>query len=220
VLDLGCGRGYVARELLAKGCTVVGVDDCDPPEGNVSEFIHWRLGESEELPFDVAEFDYVLLLDIIEHLPSPEGFLRSLRRSAGLSPPMMLLSVPNVGYFPMRLMLLLGQFNYGREGILDLTHTRLFTFGSLISMLRQLGYAIHEVRGVPAPFPKAIGTSWLSLALVRLNAGLIALSRRLFAYQLFLRIEPLPTVQSLLVETLRHTEQATSAHTDVGEIHR
>jgi hypothetical protein len=64
---------------------------------------------------------------------------------------------------------------------------------------------------VPAPFPKAIGRSWLSLGLVRLNGWLIALSRRVFAYQLFLRIEPLPTVQSLLVETLRHSEEATLA---------
>jgi glycosyltransferase involved in cell wall biosynthesis len=211
VLDLGCGRGYIARELLAKGCEVVGVDDCDAPVGNLSQFIRWRLGESDELPFEVADFDYVLLLDIIEHLARPEDFLHNLRRSAGPSPPVMLLSVPNVGYFPMRLMLMLGQFNYGREGILDFTHTRLFTFGSLIDMLHQLGYAIHEVRGIPAPFPKAIGTHWLSLALVRLNAWFIVVSRRLFAYQLFLRIEPLPTVDSLLVETLRHTEERTTA---------
>lgn len=214
VLDLGCGSGHVARELLAKGCTVVGVDDRDPPEGNVSEFIRWQLEAPGDLPFDVAEFDYVLLLDIIEHLALPEEFLRKLRAAAGLQPPVMMLSVPNVGYLPMRLMLLFGQFNYGREGILDFTHTRLFTFGSLVSMLRQLGYAIHVVRGVPAPFPKAIGRNTLSLALVRLNDWMIALSRRLFAYQLFLQIEPLPTVDSLLVETLRHTEEVTAARTE------
>lgn len=211
VLDLGCGPGWVARELLAKDCTVVGVDDGDEPVGNVSGFIRWRLGESEELPFRVADFDYVLLLDVIEHLASPERFLRSLRRSAGLEPPVMLVSVPNVGFLPMRLMLLLGQFNYGREGILDFTHTRLFTYGSFVNMLRQLGFAIEEVRGVPAPFPKAIGAGFVGLALVRINSALIALSRRLFGYQLFARVEPLPTVDSLLVETLRHTEAAKAA---------
>jgi len=219
VLDLGCGPGHVARELLAKGCTVVGVDDCDEPKGNVSEFIRWRLGDGDRLPFEIADFDYVLLLDIIEHLASPEDFMRNLRRTAKLSPPVMLMSVPNVGYFPMRVMLLLGQFNYGREGILDFTHTRLFTFGSLVSMLRQLGYAIHEVSGVPAPFPKAIGANWLGLALVRLNSAMIAFSRRLFGYQLFLRIEPLPTVDSLLVETLRHSEEASTAASAAKDPH-
>ena len=49
----------------------------------------------------------------------------------------------------------------------------------------------------------------VSSALVRLNGWLIEVSRRLFSYQLFLFIEPLPTVDSLLVETLRHTEERT-----------
>ena len=209
VLDLGCGPGYVARELLAKDCRVVGVDSCETPEGNVSEFIRWELGTTDELPFEIKDFDYVLLLDVIEHLDNPERFLRNLRNEAGLDPPSILLCVPNVGFLPMRLMLLLGQFNYGREGILDFTHRRLFTYGSLVSMLRQLGYVIHEIHGVPAPFPKALGMNGVSSALVRLNGWLIEVSRRLFSYQLFLFIEPLPTVDSLLVETLRHTEERT-----------
>ena len=211
VLDLGCGPGYVARELLEKGCRVVGVDAFEAPEENVSEFIRWELGTTDELPFDLTEFDHVLLLDVIEHLDRPERFMRNLRAEAGLNPPNFLLCVPNVGFLPMRVMLLLGQFNYGREGILDFTHRRLFTYGSLISMLRQLGYTIHRVEGVPAPFPKALGNNVLSSALLRLNSGLIGLSRRLFAYQLFLFVEPLPTVDHLLVETLRHTEERTGA---------
>ena len=32
-------------------------------------------------------------------------------------------------------MLLFGQFNYGKKGILDATHTRLFTFRSLDELL-------------------------------------------------------------------------------------
>jgi len=207
VLDLGCGRGYVSRELLAKGCRVVGVDAFEAPKENVSEFIRWELGATDELPFELSDFDHVLLLDVIEHLDRPERFMRNLRNEAGLNPPGFLLCVPNVGFLPMRVMLLLGQFNYGREGILDFTHRRLFTYGSIVSMLRQLGYAIHRVEGVPAPFPKALGKNWLSSLLLWLNGGLIALSRRLFSYQLFLFIEPLPTVDDLLVETLRHTEE-------------
>ena len=137
--------------------------------------------------------------------------MRNLRRGAGLDPPRILLSVPNVGYLPMRLILLLGQFNYGPEGILDFTHRRLYTYGSLVSMLRQEGYLIHQIRGVPAPFPKALGLNGVSMALLRINEWLIKLSRRLFSYQLFLFIEPLPTVDRLLVETLRHTEEKASS---------
>ena len=186
MLDLGCGPGYIARELLAKGCQVVGVDAHPAPAENVNDFIRWELGTTDELPFHVSDFDDVLLLDVIEHLDDPERFMRNLRRGAGLDPPRILLSVPNVGYLPMRLMLLLGQFNYGPEGILDFTHRRLYTYGSLVSMLRQEGYLIHQIRGVPAPFPKALGLNGVSMALLRINEWLIKLSRRLFSYQLFL----------------------------------
>ena len=54
-------------------------------------------------------------------------------------------------------MLLFGQFNYGKAGILDRTHTRLFTFRSLRHLLDDAGFRIKEMRGVPAPFPKVLG---------------------------------------------------------------
>ena len=40
----------------------------------------------------------------------------------------LVLTTPNIAFVVQRLMLLLGQFNYGKAGILDRTHTRLFTF--------------------------------------------------------------------------------------------
>ena len=62
----------------------------------------------------------------------------------------------NIGFIVTRLMLLLGSFNYGARGVLDLTHTRLFTFGTLKRLFEQAGYRIEEVQGIPAPFPLAI----------------------------------------------------------------
>jgi hypothetical protein len=59
-------------------------------------------------------------------------------------------------------MLVLGQFNYGKAGILDRTHTRLFTFRSLRRLLVDAGFRIKEIRGVPAPFPKILGNVLLS----------------------------------------------------------
>ena len=53
-------------------------------------------------------------------------------------------------------MLLLGHFNYGRKGILDRTHTRLFTFNSLRELFEQTGYKVLEMRGIPAPFPRSL----------------------------------------------------------------
>ena len=44
-----------------------------------------------------------------------------------------------------------------KRGILDLTHTRLFTFSTLRRLLEGAGFQVLELRGVPAPFPLALG---------------------------------------------------------------
>ena len=43
----------------------------------------------------------------------------------------------NIAFIVTRLMLLLGQFNYGKRGILDVMHTCLFTFALLRRLFEQ-----------------------------------------------------------------------------------
>nr|CAX83752.1 Glycosyl transferase, family 2 [uncultured bacterium] len=199
VLDLGCGMGQVAMALQRKSCRVVGVDQYPPPgEAAIERFIPMDL-DSHVFPEPLEGFDHILLLDVVEHLKNPEGFVTALREAAGGNPDIrILVTTGNIGFFPLRIMLLLGFFNYGKRGILDLTHKRLFTFSSLKSLLEQNGYRILETRGIPAPFPLALGDGALSRLLLRINRWLIRLSPGLFAFQIFMIAKPQPTLQYLL----------------------
>ena len=204
LLDIGCGQGYVAQELAAKGCRVTGMDQYIPersPNPGQIDFIRWNL-DQREFPVSVSGFDQILMLDIIEHLKEPERFMDELRFAAACRRPEVILTTANIGFIVTRLMLLFGQFNYGKKGILDATHTRLFTFRSLKALLEQSGYKVLEVRGIPAPFPKAIGLNAVSRLLLRANEMLIRLSKGLFSYQIFVRAEAKPTVNNLLGETI------------------
>ena len=83
----------------------------------------------DQLPVSFKEYDYVLLLDVIEHLMSPEAFVDQLRIASEMAPDVrLLISSGNVGFIVARIMHLFGQFNYGKQGILDITHTRLLRF--------------------------------------------------------------------------------------------
>lgn len=204
ILDIGCGQGRVAGELAKIGCQVTGMDRYVPTRSRAPRdvnFIRWDL-DRPEFPINVSEYDQVFLLDIIEHLKDPAQFMDELRFAAACSRPEIVLTTANIGFIATRLMLLLGQFNYGKKGILDVTHTRLFTFRSIQELLKQSGYKILEVRGIPAPFPVALGKNFVSRALVRANEALIRLSKGLFSYQIYLRAEALPTVNNLLHETI------------------
>jgi glycosyltransferase involved in cell wall biosynthesis len=204
VLDIGCGQGYVAAEVANKGCRVTGMDryvpnELEGPDG--VDFIRWDL-DRKEFPVNVSQFDQILMLDIIEHLKAPEDFMDELRFATGCKRPEVIMTTANIGFFATRLMLLLGQFNYGKKGILDATHTRLFTFRSMRELLKQSDYKILEMRGIPAPFPKALGDNAVSRLLLRINSALIRLSRGLFSYQIFVRAQAMPTVNNLLHETI------------------
>lgn len=111
-------------------------------------------------------------------------------------------------------MLLAGHFNYGRKGILDRTHTRLFTISSLRELLEQTGYTIEEVRGIPAPYARVLGINWMSKTLAWFNGLLIRFNKGLFSYQIFLRARANPTVHNLLVELQEIHAEVGSANAD------
>lgn len=207
VLDLGCGAGYIGGYLKQrKSCHVVGIDRM-PIEANAGldhTIVHDL--NNPDLPVEARDFDYILLLDIIEHLSAPESLMEKLREAAASNrETLLLISVPNVAFLPVRLMLLLGQFNYGKRGILDRTHTRLFTFRSLRHFLRQTGYEPLHVRGVPAPFQLIWGKGLIARFFMMLNRGGIWFWKAMFSYQIFAVAKPLPTLEMMLHGTIQHT---------------
>ncbi len=199
VLDVGCASGYMSRALKERGCSVTGIDQFPVSEDTVLDrFIRHDLDQGE-FPVDVGTFDYVLLLDVVEHLRSPEEFVDALRESRKqMKDTKIIVSTGNVAFIITRLMLLFGYFNYGVRGILDLTHKRLFTFTSFRDLFEQAGYRIEEVRGVPAPLPLALGDNLTARSLLALNRLLIRLSKSLFSYQIFMVVRPMPSLEWLL----------------------
>ncbi len=101
---------------------------------------------------------------------------------------------------------MLGQFNYGRAGILDRTHSRLFTFRGVRHLLRDGGFRIRALRGIPGPFPKALGDGPFSRFLVGINSVLIWVSKALFSYQIFVVADCTPDVDFVLADARRRNE--------------
>jgi glycosyltransferase involved in cell wall biosynthesis len=208
VVDIGAGPGGVASELVRKGCRVHVVDQFEPavkPEG-----IEVTVQDLDAPPSFNVDADYLLLLDVIEHLKSPEAFIEELRKKFDFRPRTLVLTTPNIAFIVQRLMLLAGQFNYGKSGILDRTHTRLFTFRSIEQLLLDAGFRVKEVRGVPAPFPKVLGNGLLGRLAVQGNLALIGLSKTLFSYQIYVTAESTPDVDFILASARRSEKPASN----------
>jgi glycosyltransferase involved in cell wall biosynthesis len=202
VLDLGCGPGHITRTLWEQGIEVFSIDREIQP--TVTQYsIGTREADLDTCDFSNlgVNFNTILALDIIEHLKSPEVFLKRLRDAFGNQRTDIAITTGNIAFLPIRISLLFGSFNYGPRGILDLDHKRLFTFGSLKRLLTAAGYDIIETRGIPAPFPLIFGERWPSRLLLRLQQLAISCAKGLFSYQIALVVRPQPTLEHLLKAT-------------------
>lgn len=207
VLDIGGGQGRIARELKKKDCFVAGIDRCILEDPDSYDLFYKEDLDFISFDFDLSQFDTILMLDIIEHLSNPEEFLDKLREKARLNQPKIIVTSPNIAFFVLRIQLLFGQFNYGKQGILDKTHKRLFNFRTMRTIFRQCGYTVEKVRGIPAPFPKAVGINWLGKSLIAVNQFLIFLSKSLFSYQIYMEVKPTPIVEALLEQSLSESKK-------------
>lgn len=171
VLDLGSSTGHLAKELRNKGCRVIGVDLEPSVNSNAfDEFTEFNLDRG--LPDIDEPIDTIMMLDVIEHLRSPEAFVIELGAFCrALDVRQLLISTGNVAFVVQRAMLAIGQFNYGPRGILDMTHTRLFTQRTVERLFRQGGFEVVESFGLPVPFPLAIGDNKTARILVRLGVS-------------------------------------------------
>ena len=200
ILDIGCNDGGLGNELIKeKECEVTGVEiNKNQLKYNLDAFHTCDL--DKDLPnIDYNKFDNVVMLDVIEHLKNPEEFMRNLySRVSNNSKIEILISTPNISFFLIRFMLFFGFFNYGKRGILDRTHTRLFTFSSFSKLILGANFKIVSVKGMPAPFPLALGSNIFSNFLLNINRFLIFFFKSLFSYQIFMKIRPNTSLELLL----------------------
>ena len=201
VLDIGCNDLSLSKILKRnKSCHVTAVDKEEKTNdvNEIDEYINFDLDNGPP-DLDYTKINYILLLDVIEHLKNPEQFLIQLKKKIDKYPNInVIISTPNIGFILIRLMLLLGSFNYGKSGILDKTHTRLFTFSSFKNLLIQNGFKITEISGVPAPLPLVTGNNLLGKSLMKINQFFIFLRKTLFSYQIYSIVHPVTSIELLL----------------------
>jgi glycosyltransferase involved in cell wall biosynthesis len=204
VLDLGSRPAGLAGELVKKGCRTTLVDQCAPKDTDPALSVVVQ-DLDEEPKFDPNRYEYLIMLDVIEHLRNPEQFLQRIRSRFDYTPKRLVLTTPNIAFIIPRIMLLLGQFNYGKAGILDLTHRRLFTFRSTKYLLTDAGFRIRKLRGIPVPFPLVFGNGIIGRTATLANVILIRVSKTLFSYQIYVEADSTPDVQYVVRNTRSHS---------------
>ena len=157
VLDIGCGGGATGKLLKEKfpGTRVFGI------EVNPQAAEHARASLDRVICASVDDVDAardlggetissVLLLDVLEHLYDP---WRALVRIRGWLAPgtRVIASVPNIRNLATLSRIAAGDFEYEANGVLDITHVRFFTRGTLRDLFEQTGYEVRRLDPLTQP---------------------------------------------------------------------
>ena len=159
VLEIGCSTGFMSRYLIENQCHVAGVEvnpiAADRATSICNKIIVGNIESEEVLKQIKGPYEVIILGDVLEHLVNPD--LTISRTLDWLTDDgFLLISVPNVAHWAMRLSLLLGRFDYKPLGMLDSNHIRFFTWKTLFQMLYQNGYAVKNKIVLANPFPQDI----------------------------------------------------------------
>ena len=123
LLELGAGTGELANQVKGKGFEVV-AQDIDEKLFRYKDKIEFMQGDlNQGLPFADSSFDYVVMLEVIEHLKNPFFVLKEINRI--LKPHgILLISTPNILNLKSRLRFLFeGTYDYFREPPLELANS-------------------------------------------------------------------------------------------------
>ena len=133
ILDVGCGAGDNAALIKSRNsdCEVFGITHSATEATRAQAHMAkcWLADIEGDLPEDLGNqlFDVLVFSHVLEHLRRPDEILarfsRLLHRGGQV-----LIAVPNILSWRMRVQFLRGDFKYIPGGVLDDTHLRFFTY--------------------------------------------------------------------------------------------
>lgn len=145
-LDVGCNTGTMGKLLSLKKCICDGVDINDEALELAKPYYRnlFKL-DLYNTEFKLTEkYDYILFMDILEHLPRPDLILKKFTKY--LKPNgQIIISLPNIARIEIRLRLLLGNFDL-KPGILHPDHLKYFTLKTGKKLITECKLDIVDIR--------------------------------------------------------------------------
>lgn len=151
IFEVGCGAGDTLSflkksggckwaggvELFHEAAELARTKDIDLVlEGNINDCF---------LPIELGSLDVILCLDVLEHLADPWTALHRLNKYIKRGG-VLICSIPNIRNFRVVVPLIMkGEWNYSKEGILDQAHLRFFTKESATTLVASSGFHVDMV---------------------------------------------------------------------------
>lgn len=150
-IDLGCGYAAISRKIEQAGARYIGFDaNEDSVEALTSNGIEAYVLDLNDESSVISKLKTlcegysvvtISMLDVIEHLDYEGSLLSQIKQSFTSGQQLALvLSVPNTAHIDVAIKLMTGEFDYLDTGLLDKTHTVIYTEQNLSAVTRKNGW--------------------------------------------------------------------------------
>ena len=148
ILEVGCAEGGTGSELKKRpGVFVAGIESNETAANiarTVLDDVITGDIESMNLPYSPAAFDCIIFADVLEHLVNPLDVLKKMNKFLKKDGTV-IMSIPNVQFYGVVHQLIEGNWTYQKEGILDETHLRFYTFKEIEKLVKDAGLSIQRI---------------------------------------------------------------------------
>ena len=176
VLEFGPAIGNLAKHLYEEKRCSIDIVEIDEEAGiKAARFARTSiLGKDGDLDgenwferLQENRYDYIVILDVVEHIHDGEKLLRRARKLLK-DDGKLLISMPNVAHNSVLINLFNNKFIYTKDGLLDNTHLKFYTYSSFYELIckceykivskeaKQIPVGMNEVNALYGDVPKAV----------------------------------------------------------------
>lgn len=157
VLEIGSSAGFMTRVMQRQGLVVDIVEKDEKALKQAKRWARQAFGgsiEDKKVRAKIfGKYEVIVCADVLEHLIDPENTLEFLKKKIKTGG-FLLISLPNVAFWDMRLKLLFkGTFGYQESGLLDKTHLRFYSLNDFLKILSSHKLKVEKVIPAEGHFP-------------------------------------------------------------------
>lgn len=154
ILDVGCGNGYIARELIKLGYDVYGIDASTEgiaiAKSSYDERFFIQDLSKDGLPEEIKDiiFDTIISTEVIEHLYNPKKYIdfckNILIQNNGGE---LIISTPYNGYFKNLILSVLDGWDRHLDPLWDGGHIKFWSKATLSKIITDSDFKITSFKG-------------------------------------------------------------------------
>lgn len=152
ILDLGCGNGVAANQLIGEGYDVYGVDASvkGVDIANKVNKDHFFVMDFEDdiIPDEVSnlKIDTIISLEVIEHLYSPQKYIQLVNKLLPVGGKL-IISTPYNGWLKNVVLSFTGKMDQHWTTLWEGGHIKFWSRKTLTSILESNGFVVHSFTG-------------------------------------------------------------------------